>query len=340
MEGTRHSFKAFIAYRRDDSAHAAGYVFHRLDTEVGRESIFMDIDSIPVGVDFGEYLSRSIVSCRLVIALIGKNWLGTPDETGTRRIDRELDFVRVEIEFAIRNRVPIIPVLIDGAPMPGADQLPKSIIELMRPQPIHLRTENIELDFQALRRRITEIAPDFWTGHSPPPKPGFLERLWNTFNSPSRHDDRYDQQNDVAPFYRKAAGGHIFLSYARKDNASCRRVAKLLRDASIKIWMDEINVKVGEEWDYEVEKALKSCSALMVMLSKASVESKNVKDELNYALNKEKLIFPILLEECEVPYRIAGKHYIDLTRNFDTNMSKCISDLRSTFRAPTAMLAQ
>lgn len=88
----------------------------------------MDFDSIPAGVDFREHIMRAIDRAHVVVALIGPNWLGV--KTGSRRIDDPDDFVRFEISSALARGIPVIPVLVDNAKMPEADELPADIKEL------------------------------------------------------------------------------------------------------------------------------------------------------------------------------------------------------------------
>jgi hypothetical protein len=89
-----------------------------------REQLFIDIDSIPPGTDFVDYLERKVGECEILLALIGPDWIGTTDpKTGQRRLDDPKDFVRIEICSALSRGIPVVPVLLDGAPMPEADQL-------------------------------------------------------------------------------------------------------------------------------------------------------------------------------------------------------------------------
>jgi hypothetical protein len=60
--------KLFLSYRRDDSAFASRAICERLTQHSGTESVFIDVDSIPPGVDFRQHIDHSIKSCQLVIA--------------------------------------------------------------------------------------------------------------------------------------------------------------------------------------------------------------------------------------------------------------------------------
>jgi formylglycine-generating enzyme required for sulfatase activity len=112
--------KVFISYRRDDSADVAGRIYDRLLQAYGPDDVVMDVESIPPGADFREFLSEAVGRCRVLLAVIGPQWLPIVN----RRRDDPLDFVRLEIEAALQRRIPVIPVLVSGAVMPGHDQLP------------------------------------------------------------------------------------------------------------------------------------------------------------------------------------------------------------------------
>src|SRR5215475_11318758 len=107
----------FICYRREDSADVTGRIYDRLVDHFGREQVFMDVDAkIPVGSDFRLVINPKLEVCSIVIVVIGDAWLAQVD--GKRRIDDENDYVRIEIESALRRKIPIIPILTRDAPHP------------------------------------------------------------------------------------------------------------------------------------------------------------------------------------------------------------------------------
>ncbi|MGO9172242.1 MAG: toll/interleukin-1 receptor domain-containing protein [Rhodomicrobium sp.] len=124
--------KIFISYRRQDTKAIAGRILDRLEAKFGRNDVFMDIDAIPPGVDFHDWISNQISTALVVLALIGPNWVNARDEAGNRRLDDPNDFVRLELEAAITRKIPLVPVLIDGALLPRTDELPESLGPLVR----------------------------------------------------------------------------------------------------------------------------------------------------------------------------------------------------------------
>jgi hypothetical protein len=122
--------KIFISYRRDDTADITGRIYDRLVVKFGKQAVFKDVDSIPLGVNFKRYLNNIVEQCVVELVIIGKDWLAMVDERGQRRLDDPRDFVRVEIEAALDRDIPVIPLLVAGAEIPREEELPSSIAEL------------------------------------------------------------------------------------------------------------------------------------------------------------------------------------------------------------------
>ena len=116
--------RIFISYRREETAYPAGWLFDRLAERFSPKQVFKDVDSIELGDDFVQMITRAVGSCDVLLALIGDQWLTITDVHGRRRLDDPDDFVRLEIEAALTRNVRIIPILVDGANMPRADELP------------------------------------------------------------------------------------------------------------------------------------------------------------------------------------------------------------------------
>ena len=131
----------FISYRRQDSGDVTGRIYDRLVQQFGREAIFKDVDSIPLGVDFRVVLDKAVGQCDLLLAVIGRQWLSSQNESGARRLDDQRDFVRIEIEAALRRDIPVIPLLVQGAGMPGENDLPPSLQALVFRNAIPIRPD-------------------------------------------------------------------------------------------------------------------------------------------------------------------------------------------------------
>src|SRR5262245_17340226 len=117
--------KIVVSYRRADSAAIAGRIFDRLVSHYGEDAVFMDVDDIPFGIDFRQHIKGVLESCDVLLAVVGPRWAGLSAEGA--RIKDAADPVRVEVESALQRGLPVIPVLVDGARMPAASELPEAL---------------------------------------------------------------------------------------------------------------------------------------------------------------------------------------------------------------------
>jgi TIR domain-containing protein len=160
--GTAMAARIFINYRRDDSTGTAGRLHDRLAQSFGRKNLFMDVDHIPAGVDFVIHLSRQVAACDVFLALIGPSWLDARNEKGERRLHDPDDFVAIEIEAALARNIRLIPVLVGGARMPKASELPESLKPLVRRHAVELRHTQFGRDAEALIAEVGEAFAGGW----------------------------------------------------------------------------------------------------------------------------------------------------------------------------------
>jgi hypothetical protein len=121
----------FVSYRRSDSQDVTGRIYDRLVSKFTPKHVFKDVDNIPLGVSFAMHIQQMIGKANVTLVIIGPNWLTATDEQGRRRLDDPGDFVRIEVESALRAGMPVVPVLVSNAVMPKASELPKSIQALV-----------------------------------------------------------------------------------------------------------------------------------------------------------------------------------------------------------------
>ena len=134
----------FISYRRDDSRHVAGRLVDRLAQTFKRDQLFMDVDAIEPGLDFVKVLTEKVQKSGTATC----SWLSSArsgssatDANGRKRLDDPNDFVRVELEAALQRDIRVIPVLVDGAQMPLANELPEPLSPLARRNAVRLTHE-------------------------------------------------------------------------------------------------------------------------------------------------------------------------------------------------------
>lgn len=124
----------------------------------------------------------------------------------------------------------------------------------------------------------------------------------------------------------KTEKSKIFFSYARADAEFTLKLAKSLRSAGANLWIDQLDIPGGADWDDAVEQALKLAQSVLVILSPAAVESTNVMNEVSFALQQGKRVVPVLYKTCEIPLRLHRKQHIDFTAEFDLGLEKLLHD--------------
>lgn len=157
--GTSQPARAvFISYRRADSAESAGRIYDRLVERFGDAQVFKDVDSIQPGVAFADYIVTSIGQSAVELVIIGPRWLTISAGWNRRRLDDPGDYVRLEIETALRAGVPVIPVLVMGATLPPAQRLPDALKRLVERNSIQVRPDP---DFRRDMDRVI-AAVEYW----------------------------------------------------------------------------------------------------------------------------------------------------------------------------------
>jgi hypothetical protein len=140
----------FISYRREDSSAWAGRLFDILSAHFGRRNTFMDLDGIEGGDDFVTVIEDKLKVSDVLVAVIGIHWLTVADASGARRLDNPKDFVRLEIGKALERGIRVIPVLVAGAAMPRAEDLPGDLRELSERQAVEVRDTHFHQDAEQL----------------------------------------------------------------------------------------------------------------------------------------------------------------------------------------------
>jgi parallel beta-helix repeat protein len=147
----------FISYRREETAGQAGRLYDRLSDRFGTDRVFMDVDSIAIGVDFTRAVIEAVSGCEILLALIGREWSAMTDSTGQRRIDDPDDFVRIEIEAALQRDIRVVPVLVEGAALPHAGDLPPGLRPLVRRQALVLSHAGFRSEVSRLVAAVEEV---------------------------------------------------------------------------------------------------------------------------------------------------------------------------------------
>lgn len=150
----------FLSYRQSDTLGQTGRLADALEARYGRDAVFRDIDSIEAGRRFDEVIERALADCRVFLPLIGDEWLTVRGADGLRRLDDPQDFVRREVATALARGVPVIPLLLEGARIPPATELPPELRPLLRHQALELSETRWDFDVgrlvAAIDRQLAE----------------------------------------------------------------------------------------------------------------------------------------------------------------------------------------
>jgi len=147
----------FISYRRGDCQGSAGRLYDDLGEQLGDTVVFRDIDAIQPGVDYWEEIIRTIDECDALLAVIGSGWLESKDRAGNRRLDSPEDLVLLEIASALEGGKVVIPVLIEEADMPAADDLPERLRPLAARNALPISDLRWNYDVGRLVSRLQQV---------------------------------------------------------------------------------------------------------------------------------------------------------------------------------------
>ncbi len=115
------------------------------------------------------------------------------------------------------------------------------------------------------------------------------------------------------PEPRAAGEQFTFVCYAREDQSFVRELASELKAKGIRVWVDQLDIRVGENWDKKIDEALYGCNQFLIVLSPTAVDSTEVRGELRTALDENKRIVPVIYQTCRVPRQLRSIQHIDFS---------------------------
>jgi TIR domain len=144
----------FLSYRRGDVGGYAGRLSDALRQRLGAKSVFQDVTAIAPGQDYTAVIDRALDGCDAVLVVIGSGWHAAATPQGTPRLFEADDYVRLELSRALHRNVPVIPVLVGGASLPAATELPDDLQGLVHRQAVVLHDETWHQDVEGLLRSL------------------------------------------------------------------------------------------------------------------------------------------------------------------------------------------
>jgi hypothetical protein len=146
--------RIFLSYRRGDAGGYAGRLTDALQQRLGPKSVFQDVTAIGPGQDYTAAIDHALSDSDVVLAVIGGGWLSASTPEGARRLLEADDYVRLELSRALQSNVRVVPVLVGGAALPDAADLPSDLQALAQRQTVVLHDETWHQDVDGLLRSL------------------------------------------------------------------------------------------------------------------------------------------------------------------------------------------
>lgn len=146
--------RVFISYRHDDTAPVARLIYDRFWRVLSKANVFFDVSTIGGGEDFKQKIATEIDKSDAALILIGERWL-IKTQTGQVRIWERDDYVHMELREVLARPMLVIPILVSGAEMPQAEQLPEDIRIITTKNALPLRHESFDDDTENILATIT-----------------------------------------------------------------------------------------------------------------------------------------------------------------------------------------
>jgi hypothetical protein len=306
--------KIFLSYRDDDTAAHARWLSAHLAAHCGAGNIFRDSASLLPGDDFVEALDAELRQSNIVLVLIGQRWAHVTDGTGRRRLDNPQDWIRIAIERALQLRIPILPVLIDGATMPTVDELPPSLRRIAYHQTASLRSAPDYHDIDRLLRALEAFADEL-----PSPKHSIETKV---------PDLDLGESGPIT----------VFVSHATQDwKWVDREIVRLLKAHGIAPWYSTESIRTASHWEREILRGLESCDWFLLVISPRAATSEWVKDELNWAIhNRPTRIVPVMMEQCDLwafHIRLPRIEHVDFSNDIEAAKGRLVARFERSERS-------
>jgi TIR domain len=303
--------RIFVSYRHEDTAHPAGWLYDRLADHFGIDQIFKDIDAIEPGDDLIEVITTAVGSCDVLLALIGDRWLTVTGQDGRRRLDNPFDFVRLEIEAALSRDVRVIPIVVDDAQMPRADELPPSLASLARRQALELSLTRFDTDTRRLLQVLDQVVAEAQEqarqeAGATARRREQVERLAGQLREPKTGPSTSPETGPGTSSRgfrwprgaRTREGRSIFISYRRQLSESLALlIRKDLIEHRFDAFMDFENLDSGE-FDRRILSQIEAREHFIVVLEPGSLDRISqdgdwLRREIAYALAHGRNVVPV-----------------------------------------------
>lgn len=312
----------FISYRRQDAAEAAGRLHEGLAARFGSDAVFFDIESLTPGADFADAMHHAVENCKLMLVVMGPQWASATGPDGRRRIDDPHDFIRAEVAAGLRSDRPIVPVLVGGAQMPSAGDLPEDLRRLTHHNALVLGHRDWQGDLGLLGDAVERHLGAREAARPMAPRGGssFLTRLgraWDVLTG------RVDAEAPTAPrptpvppapppgeraAPTKLSEPHaVFISYSSLDQALVDRVVAAVEVDGRRCWVAHRDIPPAVvSWATPIVTAISSSRLAVILLTEHSIGSDEVLREVTIAADEK---IPMLAVSLDATPLAPGLRY-------------------------------
>ena len=312
----------FISYRRQDAAEAAGRLHDGLAARFGRDAVFFDMESLTPGADFADAMRQAVETCKLMIVVMGPQWASATGADGRRRIDDPHDFIRAEVAAGLQFDRLIVPVLVDGAQMPPASDLPEDLSRLTHFNALVLGQRDWQDDLGVLADAVERhlglrqaAQPTARRGRS-----SFLSRLGRAWDVLTGRGDVGAPPAptpvpvpSAPPLAALAASTNqpephaVFISYSSLDEALVDRVVAAVEAEGRRCWIAHRDIPHGVvSWAAAIVTAISSSRLAVILLTKNSICSDDVLREVTIAADEK---IPMLAVSLDATPLAPGLRY-------------------------------
>lgn len=280
----------FICYRRLDSEEVVDRIYESFESVFPKESLFRDIDTIPAGVDFRDYIQEALRNCHVVLVFIGRDWLSAPDESGGRRLDDANDHVRIEVETALHVAgLRVIPVLVRRAAMPTETELPPTLGSLAFRNAIPVRTgSDYHGDVARLAGAVQKALTE-WEREN-------ADRLVEARRSKIAQFVPEEPENVELPDF-ELPPGTIYISHAYENRNAARRIAEALEAEGLSVWCTHFGGTPMLR-EAQARKAVEQCALFLPLISQQTENHIDgfFRREWKFAVSGRSPIVPTLVD--------------------------------------------
>jgi hypothetical protein len=209
-------------------------------------------------------------------------WIPDKDHYGPDTCDGSISFVQMEYRWALERKIPMLIYFMDEVDRDG--------------NRLDLPPEGLEKDPER-RAKLDAFKQEMLRAQ-------FVTRFHSL-----GHLRKWVSAGLSKVVHQKILGERrldeiVFISHSSKDDAFVDQLTARLQAAGLQPWVDHLHILPGADWDTALESALHAANSLIVVLTPDSNKSLIVKAEWSYFGESGKKIYPILLKETEVPFRL------------------------------------